>query len=46
MSQARVNSGVAHEFANVILGHDGDSFPVGKVPKKYKEQPAAKPQMP
>ena len=41
-SQARVNSVVAHEFAHVILGHDGDSFPVGKVPKKYKDLPAEK----
>jgi hypothetical protein len=42
MSQARVNSVVAHEFAHVILGHDGDSFPAGKVPKKYKDLPAEK----
>ena len=41
-SQARVNSVVAHEFAHVILGHDGDSFPVDKVPKKYKDLPAEK----
>jgi len=33
---------VAHEFAHVILGHDGDSFPVGKVPKNYKDLPAEK----
>ena len=39
LSQSKVDSVVAHEFAHAILRHEGESFPMGKAPKQYQDLP-------
>lgn len=42
MSQSRVDSVVAHEFAHAILRHESDSLPPGKAPRHSEDLPSEK----